>query len=599
MKHRLILVFYFFFHLSGLLAQETDKDAFARLKVGSIPISQEGEISECIRIRFESVLPGFNNDRIHLRLADQRRSLTGWHFLYRQYLDSFPVFGAELKVNTRGKEAILSSIDQTLNLNGYNVTPPNRSAGMRAFRSMSSAYCTSENRCEGMEYVLYPNKEEKSVEPALHFFVRSANDYRELLINAEGEVLLNRSLLRFFGPDTLVRVRIFQPDPLTSAGVMYGGQFQDFNDQDNPWINQQLRDTIVPALFRNGLFRLEQPYLISKDVEGDPLPPPAKSSDNFRYTRGQAPFEMVHSYAHITRFNAYIRSLGYTGATDFQLEVDGRGTADDNSFFSPENPPRVVFGTGGVDDAEDGEVVIHEYGHALSHWASPGSNIGKERKALDEGVCDYFAVSYSRQFSDYRWWDVFKWDGHNAFWPGRIANSSKHYPEDFDTSDIYASGEIWSSVLMELFEEMGRENCDRLVMEWLFSFAPNLSYQNAAGLLLITAESLYGRQWQDFIFERLLARGLLEGFESGIHGNFEMQNLHGGLIAYLNAVDPNARLEVYDMNGRLLYYEDQIRHSIISVPARLFPVSGMYIIRITLHPGKEDEKILINKFIRF
>jgi hypothetical protein len=33
---------------------------------------------------------------------------------------------------------------------------------------------------------------------------------------------------------------------------------------------------------------------------------------------------------------------------------------------------RLAFGEGGVDDAEDVDVVLHEYGHAIQHDTVPG-----------------------------------------------------------------------------------------------------------------------------------------------------------------------------------------------------------------------------------
>ncbi len=570
----------------------------ARLQKEAAPIPKGGESSEFIRRFYEKRLGGESGKAVKLRLLDERESLTGWHFLYRQYWDRWPLFDAELKVNTRGLSKLSSALDLTIDLSDYALRDFETDFRESDAEALMRPYCLESDNCRRGGEMLIADPRNKRLIPALHFYVRGESSYRELLLALDGEILIDRELSRHFGPDTSVRVRLFLPDPLTVAEKEYGGQFRDFNDQDNPFINQQLSEQRIAAIYQNNTFRLEQAYVKARDIEGDSQLPPALPADDYRFTRGQAPFEMVHAYAHIVLFNEYIKSLGFGKATDFQLEVDGRGGPDDNSFFSPSQPPQIVFGLGNVDDAEDGEVVVHEYGHALSHWAAPNSNTGEERVPLDEGVCDYWAVSYSRQYSDYRWWDVFKWDGHNEFWPGRLANTKKHYPEDFDTSDIYASGEIWSAVLMEIYNGMGRETCDRLVMEWMFSFSRNLGYENAAGLLLITAEQLYGSEWQSLIFGRLLSRGLLSGTETSINGTMEMQSGSGGLLLYINAVDPNARVQVYDLNGRLVFYREHIEDAVVSIPARYFPVSGVYIIRLIIHPGTENEEVLVRKFIR-
>lgn len=584
--------------LFGQNLQSFYRDREVLLRKEELTLPKRGEASEFIRKFYEKRAKQESGETIKLQLYDERESLTGWHFLYRQYFDQWPVFDAELKANTQGLSNLSSSLDLTLDLRGYALRDFDAEFRKINMQELMRSHCPEAGRCRSDGEMLFADPQRKELIPALHFYVQGANSYRELLLNLNGEVLIDRELARHFAPDTSVRVLLFLPDPLTVAQKEYGGQFRDFNDQDNPFINQQLREMRISATYQNQIFRLEQPYVVARDIEGDPQLPPALTVDDYRYTRGQAPFEMVHAYSHIVLFNKYIKSLGFGNATSFQLEVDGRGDPEDNSFFSPSEPPQIIFGLGNVDDAEDGEVVIHEYGHALSYWAAPNSNTGKERVPLDEGVSDYWAVSYCRQYSDYRWWDVFKWDGHNEFWPGRVANSSKHYPEDFDTSDIYASGEIWSAVLMEIYEEMGREACDRLIMEWVFSFSRNLSYQGAAGLLLITAKELYGNDWQALIFSRLLARGLLANAETSINGSLEMQSDNGGLLLYLNAVDPNARAEVYDLSGRRVFYSEGINDAVLSIPATFFPVSGMYIIRLIIHPETENEEILVRKFIR-
>ena len=62
----------------------------------------------------------------------------------------------------------------------------------------------------------------------------------------------------------------------------------------------------------------------------------------------------------------------------------------DNSYFSPTTKPqRIYFGEGGVDDAEDADVCVHEYAHFISYNAANGSNVGAERNSLDEGFGDY------------------------------------------------------------------------------------------------------------------------------------------------------------------------------------------------------------------
>src|SRR5262249_22653888 len=48
---------------------------------------------------------------------------------------------------------------------------------------------------------------------------------------------------------------------------------------------------------------------------------------------------------------------------------------------------------GGVDDAEDGEVILHEFGHAIQDAICPDFGQSPEAAAMGEGFGDYFAGS--------------------------------------------------------------------------------------------------------------------------------------------------------------------------------------------------------------
>ena len=71
----------------------------------------------------------------------------------------------------------------------------------------------------------------------------------------------------------------------------------------------------------------------------------------------------------------------------------------DNSFYIP-RIDRIVFGKGGVDDAEDAEVIWHEYGHAIQDAQVPGFGASDEAGSIGEGFGDYWAVTMSQPVLD-------------------------------------------------------------------------------------------------------------------------------------------------------------------------------------------------------
>ena len=66
----------------------------------------------------------------------------------------------------------------------------------------------------------------------------------------------------------------------------------------------------------------------------------------------------------------------------------------DNSYYSP-STKNITYGTGGVDDAEDAEVIWHEYGHSIQDNQVPGFGSSAEAGAMGEGFGDYWAGSLS------------------------------------------------------------------------------------------------------------------------------------------------------------------------------------------------------------
>ena len=64
---------------------------------------------------------------------------------------------------------------------------------------------------------------------------------------------------------------------------------------------------------------------------------------------------------------------------------------DDNSFYSPATR-LIKYGAGGVDDAEDGDVVTHEYGHSIQDAQDRGFGTSLGAGSLGEGFGDFVSA---------------------------------------------------------------------------------------------------------------------------------------------------------------------------------------------------------------
>lgn len=276
---------------------------------------------------------------------------------------------------------------------------------------------------------------------------------------------------------------IFNPDPLSKMQVAYAGQYVDNNDATNASLDAARTLVTIPELdLTAGVYKLKGSYAEIKDLETPSTGLFTQATNQFLFNRNDQGFEAVNAYWHIDNSLRYInQTLGIVCkplTNEGILWYDPHGLdGDDNSYYSS---GRLVFGEGGVDDAEDADVVLHELGHGVHDWLTNGSL--SQVQGLSEGCGDYWAQSYSRSLNQwpsttpaYNW--MFSWDGHNEYWSGRITNYTVLYP---GTGAIHTRGQIWASALMRIYDKIGREKTDRAFLEGLTMTSSSTNQQSAA-----------------------------------------------------------------------------------------------------------------------
>jgi len=293
---------------------------------------------------------------------------------------------------------------------------------------------------------------------------------------------------------------VFDPDPLSTAHALYTDPgYGDNSDADSPQLRaQRFLKTLPDLTSSGGLYQLQGPFVTDEDWDAPTIAPvTAANPDSFRFTRNQTGYEDVMVYYHLDRTQRYIQSLGFTNIQNNSIHADPHGfNGDDNSAYYP-STNKLTFGQGGVDDAEDAGVLLHEYGHAIQNGSVPGWSGSGEQGSLGEGFGDYWASSYGRRFNlwlptDQQYYWVFQWDGHNNFWPGRVLNYSAHYPEGI-TGDIHTDGQMWASTLMSAWNDIGYQVLDRLVLQSHFYLASSgVTMTQNAQAVIQADRNLYG-----------------------------------------------------------------------------------------------------------
>lgn len=397
--------------------------------------------------------------------------------------------------------------------------------------------------------------------PAIRQVYQDHSNFREFITDANGVIIWERDLNLY--NDTTVNVKVFDPDPLTSLRVTYGAPYVDGGDGNTNNLDPERVDRTVTATYQNGTFSLTNSYVNIRDFDSPTFAPATESSPNFIYSRSDNRFEQVNAFYHLTAYQLYMQSIGFN-LVNYRIDVDANGWsgADQSSFSRGTNPPSLRFGEGGVDDAEDADVILHEYGHAMSHSASPNSNMGTERGCLDEAFGDYVAASYSRGVDSYGYARVFSWDGHNEFWPGRMASNTnnKNY-QQLSFFSLYTHTDIWSSALMEIWGKIGKEKTDKVVYEGAHGFASNMTMPQAA-MLIVSADSIHhgGANvqpiWEAFVNHGILPANDISTGENDLDSDVLFYNIYefarGGELQVSLNVNRKYAYRLIDMTGRII-----------------------------------------------
>jgi Zn-dependent metalloprotease len=235
----------------------------------------------------------------------------------------------------------------------------------------------------------------------------------------------------------------------------------------------------------------------------------------FIYNRAQRGFEQVMGYYQITRAQEYIHELGFTDVNNEPQKYRTTGLKDDNSFYDP-STDRITFGTGGVDDAEDAEVIWHEYGHAIQDDQVPDFGTTLESGSIGEGFGDYWAFTMSVPVSPNTSttplaciadWDSVSYTSDVPHCLRRV-DGTKVYPADVE-GEVHADGEIWSRALFDIHGALGRTKANTVILEAQFSFAPDTTFAAAARQTVATARALYGNAAANACTAAFHARGFI------------------------------------------------------------------------------------------
>jgi subtilisin-like proprotein convertase family protein len=467
-----------------------------------------------------------------LRLDYERESLLGTYRHYTQYVNGLPVLGGEV-IERVARDGSVRELHRAIA-----VPAPKR--GLIASTAVAAAPAGDLRDADLVAVNIGGEArpawrvvvEEKPHKPVAHY-----------IDAATGGVLLSQPLFA----EITAKGRVFDTNPVAKLN---DPSLRDHNDSAAavPDAAYSLFDLL--ELNPSGMLAGPNVQIVDTDT---PTTPHADPSQPLLFDRSQPQFEEVNVYFQIDRSQRYMQSLGYSGArriVAYALPVDPHSLSGaDNSLYVGSSVPgqgKLYFGDGGVDDAEDPDIVLHEFFHSVQDWIAPSAFFGtssSQSRAMGEGFSDYWAYSSNYEPGLGSGRDPYclgDWDarcasgddsGQNCGYPVgadclRRVDSAKTM-NDFINADVagteHKNGEIWSSALREIFDALvrrhgvatGRRTADTLVLESMFGTPSDPTYAIIARKLLDADHALNGGTHAVAICSAFTARLILGAGDCG------------------------------------------------------------------------------------
>ncbi|MBI4872576.1 MAG: M36 family metallopeptidase [Candidatus Riflebacteria bacterium] len=529
---------------------DTDERGVVTKLCGSVSKVYPGTASQVARAFLKENAPLFGLGAETAEMEQVREHVADFtaHVWYRRKAFGLPVLGHLLAVQTDGQGRVLG-VDN-------DDRPPTRlvPGGVRVGEDVARSVAVQVGRPAGKPGTV------ATAELGLHVLEgglglpvwrlevagREPWTEREVLVSAaDGTVLESRNLLReawvkvFPGNPVVVKQDLGPVPELTdqadSATEAFTGAYRRIQVQtdSSPWLRNQFVDVIGKeasdrASQPNGLF------------------------DTF--LRSNPHFEEANAFFHVDQAARFVRdSVGMLEPIPPSILVYAHGTCAQNAYYSP-LAKAIVFGDGEIDAAEDGDVIMHEYGHAIQDQQVPGLVYAGDSGAIMEGWADFFSCSVSSvltrvQDANYldpdpaglaEWWIrgggvavPASYDGKSLRRVDDRGPEYKHYPEDLHPKrEVHADGEVWSRYLWEVrqgFDDtstgqrvpgLGNEVTARLALTANTLFTPSVTFFAAARAMVTAEQRLSKGANARTVVQAAIKRGFLKPRVTSISPTF-------------------------------------------------------------------------------
>ena len=449
-------------------------------------------------------------DLSNIRFEKVKKTILGNHVLYQQYYNNKPISGSWIRVDIDKEGKVYNVNNDLVPENFISKIQPDKEdskpkGGASHLLSESDAKeLAIENvsskkgggtKVLGTEQVYYPFK---GIPTATWKVIvqteKPMAEWKIYLDSYTGKVLYKVNQLKSIDG----RGKVFDPNPVVTLN-------NTRLENNSPIPNDAYKSVVLNSLKNNG--KLDGPF-INTSITSNRV---NSSNHEFVFSRSDRAFKEVMVYYHIDNVQRYIQELGFDNVMNKSIAVNIDGRSDDNSHYSPAEKS-LTFGTGGVDDAEDGEIILHEYGHAILDNQVAGFGESSEAAAIGEAFGDYLAASFFADIKPLQLrptignWDAVAYSGDEPPCLRRL-DSNKKYPRDL-THEEHNDGEIWSACLWKLRETVGKKTADQMIIASHFLITRFASFKQTAEALILADRNLNQGRNEEILRDIFIRRGI-------------------------------------------------------------------------------------------
>ncbi|MBK9033847.1 MAG: M36 family metallopeptidase [Myxococcales bacterium] len=476
-----------------------------RQVVGEFAVTGPTEAAARGFLRAHAALFQLARDGRDLTLATTRQGLAGTYLRFQQVVGDLPVFDHQVVVALSAAGDRVRAV--TLGHAPVTLPPPGADVGAAAALATARAAVGAPVEVAAPTTLAGVTVDGPAPRRAYRVTLVTARATWDVGVDAgTGAVLWQR--------DRTVTVNgtglVFDANAVSSTGMT---ALTDNNDATSAALDAARVTVTLPNLDGSGVLRGTY-----ADARPTNINQRAQSATHvFNYDRADNRFEEVVTYYHLDRAQARIQALGFTMVNNrVQIAVVNDGNQD-NSFYSP-GTRQLSFGAGGVDDAEDGDIVLHEYGHSIQDNQVPGWG-GGNQSAMGEGFGDYLAGSFMAtlapaaghpQLADPACvgdWDAVSYDNRTPKCLRRL-DEPKHYPEAA-TGEVHDDGEMWSAALWRARTAVGADVADRIVIEAHELLGTSATFDQAASAVLAADQMVFAGAHVPMVRRALYRHGVL------------------------------------------------------------------------------------------